>query len=267
MKTYSILFIPLLFLATLQSTYAEVWGSTGHRVIGAVAQKHLTPKAAEQVNALLGGMSLAFVSTYADEIRSEDRYDHLAPWHYVNMNQSTRYSEADKNPKGDIVTAIQTCVEILKNPTSSQEDKAFHLKLLVHFIGDIHQPFHAGRKEDRGGNSIDLFWFGKRTNLHRLWDTDLIEHYNMSYSELAAHLPKRTSEQKSDIMAAPLLDWVNQSQDLANILYEKTPQGARLGYVYHYQNFETVREQLLDAGLRLAATLNAIFDPAGNGRN
>jgi hypothetical protein len=267
MKTYSILFIPLLFLATLQSTYAEVWGSTGHRVIGAVAQKHLTPKAAEQVNALLGGMSLAFVSTYADEIRSEDRYDHLAPWHYVNMNQSTRYSEADKNPKGDIVTAIQTCVEILKNPTSSQEDKAFHLKLLVHFIGDIHQPFHAGRKEDRGGNSIDLFWFGKRTNLHRLWDTDLIEHYNMSYSELAAHLSKRTSEQKSDIMAAPLLDWVNQSQDLANILYEKTPQGARIGYVYHYQNFETVREQLLDAGLRLAATLNAIFDPAGNGRN
>ena len=267
MKTYSILFIPLLFLATLQSTYAEVWGSTGHRVIGAVAQKHLTPKAAEQVNALLGGMSLAFVSTYADEIRSEDRYDHLAPWHYVNMNQSTRYSEADKNPKGDIVTAIQTCVEILKNPTSSQEDKAFHLKLLVHFIGDIHQPFHAGRKEDRGGNSIDLFWFGKRTNLHRLWDTDLIEHYNMSYSELAAHLSKRTSEQKSDIMAAPLLDWVNQSKDLANILYEKTPQGARIGYVYHYQNFETVREQLLDAGLRLAATLNAIFDPAGNGRN
>jgi hypothetical protein len=267
MKTYSILFIPLLFLATLQSTYAEVWGSTGHRVIGAVAQKHLTPKAAEQVNALLGGMSLAFVSTYADEIRSDDRYDHLAPWHYVNMNQSTRYSEADKNPKGDIVTAIQTCVEILKNPTSSQEDKAFHLKLLVHFIGDIHQPFHAGRKEDRGGNSIDLFWFGKRTNLHRLWDTDLIEHYNMSYSELAAHLSKRTSEQKSDIMAAPLLDWVNQSQDLANILYEKTPQGARIGYVYHYQNFETVREQLLDAGLRLAATLNAIFDPAGNGRN
>ena len=265
MRLYSSLIILFLFFGTLQNTYAEVWGKTGHRVIGVIAQKHLTPKATKQVNTLLGGMSLAFVSTYADEIRSDDRYDHLAPWHYVNIDQNTRYSEAEKNPKGDIVTAIQSCIEVLKTPTSSQEDKTFHLKLLVHFIGDIHQPFHAGRKEDRGGNSIDLFWFGKRTNLHRLWDTDLIEHYNMSYSELAAHLPKLTNEQKNDIMAAPILDWVKQSQDLANTIYDKTPQGTRLGYVYHYQNFETVRKQLLDAGLRLAATLNTIFDPVDNG--
>ena len=262
MKTYTHIVLLLFLFTTTQNTYAEVWGSTGHRVIGAVAQKHLTPKAAQQVKELLGGMSLAFVSTYADEIRSDNRYDHLAPWHHVNMDQNTRYNEADKNPKSDIVTAIQTCIEILKNPVSSQEDKAFYLKLLVHFIGDIHQPLHAGRKEDRGGNSIDLFWFGKRTNLHRLWDSDLIEHYNMSYSELAAHLPKQTADEKAVVMTAPLLDWVDQSQDLANTLYDKTPQGTRLGYVYHYQHFETVREQLLDGGLRLAATLNAIFDPA-----
>ena len=265
MKAYLRIAFFLFYFATPHYASAEVWGSTGHRVIGAVAQKHLTPKTAQQVNALLGGMSLAFVSTYADEIRSDNRYDHLAPWHYVNMDQHTRYHEAEKTTKGDVVTAIKTCIETLKNPTASKEDKAFYLKLLVHFIGDIHQPFHAGRKEDRGGNSIDLFWFGKRTNLHRLWDTDLIEHYNMSYSELAADLPKRTTDEKAVVMAAPLLDWVNQSQDLANTLYDKTPQGSRLGYVYHYQNFETVRKQLLFAGLRLAATLNTIFDPVQNG--
>ena len=83
----------------------------------------------------------------------------------------------------------------------------------------------------------------------------------MSYSELAVHLPKPTAEQKAVIMTAPLLDWVDQSQDLANVIYHTTPKVARLGYVYHYQNFETVRKQLLAAGLRLAATLNAIFDP------
>ena len=263
MKAYSPIVQLFLFFLTVQSSYAETWGSTGHRVIGAVAQKHLTSKAAQQVNTLLGGMSLAFVSTYADEIRSDNRYDHLAPWHYVNMDQNTRYSESDKNPKGDIVTAIQTCIETLKTPTSSQEDKAFYLKLLVHFIGDVHQPLHTGRKEDKGGNSIDLFWFGKRTNLHRLWDTNLIEHYNMSFTELAANLPKPSPAQKGAIMTAPLLDWLDQSQDLANVIYHKTHKGARLGYVYHYQNFETVRKQLLAAGLRLAATLNAIFDPSG----
>ena len=261
MKACSALFLSLLFFSTLQHTYADVWGSTGHRVIGIVAQNHLTPKAAKQVNAILGGMSLAFVSTYADEIRSDNQYNHLAPWHYVNLDPNTRYSQALKNPKGDIVTAIQTCIEILKTPTSSQEDKAFYLKLLVHFVGDIHQPLHVGRKEDKGGNSIDLFWFGKRTNLHRLWDTNLIEHYNMSFTELAANLPKPSPAQKAAIMTAPLLDWLDQSQDLANVIYDTTPKGAGLGYVYHYQNFETVRKQLLAAGLRLAATLNAIFDP------
>ena len=263
MKAHSPLVLLFLFFSTIQSSYAENWGSTGHRVIGAVAQKHLTSKTAQQVNTLLGGMSLAFVSTYADEIRSNNKYNHIAPWHYVNLDLNTRYSEALKNPKGDIVTAIQTCIEILKTPTSCQEDKAFYLKLLVHFVGDIHQPLHVGRKEDKGGNSIDLFWFSKRTNLHRLWDTNLIEHYNMSFTELAANLPKPSPAQKGAIMTAPLLDWLDQSQDLANVIYHKTHKGARLGYVYHYQNFETVRKQLLAAGLRLAATLNAIFDPSG----
>ena len=131
MKACSALFLSLLFFSTLQHTYSDVWGSTGHRVIGIVAQNHLTPKAAKQVNVILGGMSLAFVSTYADEIRSDNRYDHLAPWHYVNMDQHTRYHEAEKTPKGDIVIAIKTCIETLKNPTASKEDKAFYLKLLV----------------------------------------------------------------------------------------------------------------------------------------
>ena len=137
---------------------------------------------------------------------------------------------------------------------------AFYLKLLVHFIGDIHQPMHAGRKADKGGNNIELTWFGEPTNLHRLWDTDLIEHYNMSYTELAAHLPKRSAEEKENCMNAPRLEWAHESQDLANSIYANTPMHASLGYVYHYQYFETVRGRLLDAGLRLAATLNAIFD-------
>ena len=78
MKAYLRIAFFLFYFATPHYASAEVWGSTGHRVIGAVAQKHLTPKTAQQVNALLGGMSLAFVSTYADEIRSDNRYDHLA---------------------------------------------------------------------------------------------------------------------------------------------------------------------------------------------
>ncbi len=257
-KTISALFC---WLIVSFSVSANEWGKTGHRVVGEIAQQHLTPKASKKINELLGGMSLAFVSIYADEIRSDGRYDHLAPWHYVNMPADQTYQYAEKNPEGDIVTAMETCIKILKDPKSTQEDKSFYLKLLVHFIGDIHQPLHAGRKEDKGGNDIQVFWFGDTTNLHTLWDSGLIDHYQMSYTELAAHLPKTGEAKKERLMRTPMLDWIHESQALANNIYEQTPANAKLGYVYHYQHFETVRQQLLVAGLRLAATLNMIFDP------
>lgn len=262
MKNTYISIIVVLFLTFSSQAIANDWGKTGHRVIGEVAQQHLTPKTTQQVNTILNGMSLAFASTYADEIRSDGRYNHLAPWHYVNMEKDICYNDAEKNPNGDIVTAMQYCIDVLKNAESSVDDKAFYLKLLVHFIGDIHQPLHAGRKSDKGGNDINVTWFGEPTNLHRLWDSDLIDHYQMSYTELTENLPKLSEQQKRSSMAASRLDWVHESQQLATRIYEKTPADAQLGYVYHYQNFDTVRDRLLHAGLRLAATLNAIFDPA-----
>lgn len=257
----TVLLLAFVFIFS-QKSNAEEWGKTGHRVIGEVAQMHLTPKAAEQVNTLLEGISLAYVSTYADEIRSDKRFYYLEPWHYVNLNKDEQYHETEKNPEGDIVLAMNTCVEVLKNPSSSLEEKSFYLKLLVHFVGDIHQPLHAGRKQDQGGNNTTLFWFGNPTNLHALWDSDLIDHYQMSYTELAAHLPTKTEEEKSQIMRTSRLQWVQESQTLANEIYENTPQESQLGYEYHYRHFSLVRQRLLEAGLRLAATLNAIFDPA-----
>ncbi len=262
MKNTHVSILVILFLILSGQIKANEWGKTGHRVIGEVAQQHLTPKATAKVNEILNGMSLAFASTYADEIRSDSRYNHLAPLHYVNMHEGVCYNDAEKNPDGDIVTAMQYCIEVLRNPESSIENKAFYLKLLVHFIGDIHQPLHAGRKADKGGNDINISWFGESTNLHRLWDSDLIDHYQMSYTELAENLPKLSDKKKSSCMAASRLDWVHESQQLASSIYEKTPQGAQLGYVYHYQNFDIVRIRLLLAGLRLAATLNDIFDPS-----
>ncbi len=257
-------YLAILFVMILpQRVLASDWGKTGHRVIGKVAQDHLTPKTKAAVDALLDGMSLAFVSTYADEIRSDSRYEYLDTWHYVNMDKDTRYPEAKKNNKGDIITAMDYCVEVLKDPKKSNTDKAFHLKLLVHFIGDIHQPMHAGRKADRGGNEIELTWFGEPTNLHRLWDTDLIAHYNMSYTELAIHLPILSAEEKEKCLTATRLEWAHESQDLANMIYANTPMYASLGYEYHYSYFEKVRLRLLKAGLRLAATLNTIFDSSG----
>ena len=179
------LFIPFLLFLKSSDDEAFFWGQNGHRVTGKIAEQYLTKRAKRKIDKLLKGESLAFVSTFADEIKSDRSYRKYSPWHYVNMELDETYKEAKKNPQGDLVTGINTCIEILKDENSTEADKVFHLKLLVHFIGDLHQPMHIGRKEDKGGNDFQVQWFGKGTNLHSVWDTKMIEAWNMSYVELA----------------------------------------------------------------------------------
>ena len=152
-----------------------LWGKTGHRVVAEVASKYISKNTRISLDEILQGQSLAYVSTYADEIKSDKKYFKYNAWHYANLNLNETYQSSYKNPNGDIVKAIKKCTEILKSKFSTKKEKQFYLKLLVHFVGDLHQPLHLGKKEDKGGNDIDILWFGKKSNLHRLWDSDIID--------------------------------------------------------------------------------------------
>lgn len=235
------------------------WGPTGHRTTGEIAEKYLTKKTKKQIHKLLQGESLAFVSTFGDEIKSDKRYNKFYTWHYVNFPFDTKYKDSDKNPKGDIVMGIDNCITILKNKESSQEDKIFYLKLLVHLIGDLHQPLHIGRGEDKGGNDIQVRWHNKGTNLHRVWDSNMIESWNMSYLELASNARILSKEQINSIQNGTVLDWTYETQNLAKQVYNSAKIGEKLGYKYSYDHFGTVRSQLQKAGIRLAKILNDIY--------
>jgi len=241
------------------SSFAPDWGQTGHRVIGLIAEQHLTQQTQVVVNELLEGESLAFVSTFGDEIRSIREYDYFKPWHYVNMPLDKRYGEEEPNPKGDVYHAVNYCMGVLQDDNASRGDKAFYLRLLVHFVGDLHQPMHVGRSEDRGGNDINVIWFGKKSNLHKVWDSEMIDGYQMSYSELANNLPIYTQEEQDSIIKSSIIHWMHESQDLAADIYENTNNNDKLSYPYQRKNFKIVREQLYKGGLRLAYILNTIL--------
>ncbi|MFQ3297620.1 MAG: hypothetical protein ACI921_001613, partial [Polaribacter sp.] len=149
MKFKLFLLITAFFFAKPAAEEVVFWGQNGHRVTGEIAENHLKKRAKKKIDKLLKGQSLAFVSTYADEIKSDSAYRTYYPWHYINMDLDQSYAEASKNPKGDLVTGITKCIEVLKDGESSFEDKSFHLKMLVHFVGDLHQPMHIGQKEDK----------------------------------------------------------------------------------------------------------------------
>lgn len=258
MKQY--LFILSLFCFVLSIQANEDWGRTGHRATGEIAEQYLTKKAKKNLDKLLKGESLALVSNYADDIKSDRAFSKYYPWHYVSFPFDATYESHPKNEDGDIIQAIETCISILKDETASEDDKVFHLKLLIHFMGDLHQPLHIGLAEDKGGNDIQVRWFNDGTNIHSVWDTKMIESYNMSYTELANTKVNLTDAEIKAIQSGTLMDWVYDSRALCKTLYnEELKPGAKLGYRYMYDNMDTVRLQLHKGGIRLAEVLNDIF--------
>ncbi len=262
MKQFKYFFFSILFLVFTYNASASIgddWGQTGHRTVGKIAERYLKPSVRKKIEKLLNGERLALVSTFADEIKSDKRYRKFGTWHYVNMPFGVKYEDSKKNPKGDLITGILKCEEVLLDDHASKEDKVFYLKLLVHLIGDLHQPMHVGRAEDKGGNTIQLQWFGRGTNLHRLWDSDMINQYQMTYTELSENTAKLSKHAVKYLQQGSIVDWANETQTYAIKAYASVKPGEKLSYRYMYDNFALVRSQLQKGGVRLAKILNDIF--------
>ncbi|MDC7999761.1 S1/P1 nuclease [Aequorivita todarodis] len=249
----------LVFFFSIGLYAAEDWGKTGHRVVGEIAGKYLSKKAEKQISRLLDGHSLAFVANYGDDIKSDRQYDAYGPWHYVNFPFGEKYETHPKSEKGDIIQGIEKCITVLKKPNSSREDKVFHLKMLVHFLGDLHQPLHIGLADDKGGNDFQVRWFSDGTNLHAVWDYKMLDFYEMSYTELAINTDVLSKEQVEAIKKGTVIDWMYESRLLCEDIYAHTEIGEKLSYNYMYEYMDTLRFQLQKGGIRLAKLLNEIF--------
>ncbi|TJY33458.1 S1/P1 nuclease [Pontimicrobium aquaticum] len=257
LKFIALLVLPLL-LSSSKNT-PDFWGQTGHRVVGEIAQKHLKPNTKRQLKKLLQQKSLAFVSTFADEIKSDSRYGKFYTWHFINMPLESDYEASEKNPKGDLVSGINYCTSIISDKNATTDDKVFYLKLLVHLIGDLHQPMHIGLLEDKGGNDFKVQWHYKDSNLHRVWDSEMIDTYDMGYIELAKNADVLTKAEVKQIQEGTVIDWVNETHQLTKKVYASVNHDDNLRYRYSYNNLNTVRDQLQIAGVRLAKVLNDLF--------
>ncbi|MEO5789233.1 S1/P1 nuclease [Gelidibacter sp.] len=246
-------------LFSFNSQAALKWGATGHRVVGAIADQYITNKTKRQIKKILNHQSLALVSTFSDDIKSDPRYKEFESWHYVNMDFDQTYETSKKNPAGDLVTGIAYCKTVIKDPNATDADKAFYLKMLVHLVGDLHQPLHIGRLEDRGGNDIKVHWFYKDTNLHRVWDSQMLDGDKMSYSEFAANADFLSKKQVKFLQQGSVIDWVNETQNLAKTIYASVGPGENLSYAYSYKFMDVARSQLQIGGIRLAKVLNELF--------
>jgi hypothetical protein len=251
-KTFTSLFLILAF-----SVSSFGWGATGHRATGFIANKYLSKKARKALERILKGQSLAITSTWMDEVRSDSAYDYMTDWHWVTIPEGETYDQSAKNPNGDIIQTLERIITELKSKTLTDEEQALHVRILIHLIGDIHQPLHVGAKNDKGGNDVKVMWFRTDSNLHRVWDSDIIDDTKLSYTELGESLDKPSEAELRSWQQASVRDWANESQSYQKQVYDYG--NGRLGYRYSYLNYPIVKKRLLQAGIRLAGILNQIY--------
>ncbi len=234
------------------------WGQIGHYTTGRVAKEYLDPAAWARIQEILDGDSFEEATVYMDDVRSDDAYDSYADWHWVTIPDGMTYDQTEKNPNGDILAGIRQLTAELKAGGLTPELEREKLKFLMHLIGDIHMPLHVGTGEDMGGNQVRVTWFRETSNLHRVWDSDMINSRQMSYSELAEALGSVDASTIAQWQAATPEDWAMESMSYRDQVYD-IPEDNRLGYEYRYKNFDLVRLRLLQAGIRMAGVLNEIY--------
>ncbi len=261
MKNKHIAAAIFILTALLNVLPVHGWGGKGHNAIAHIAQRHLTCRAEREVTRLLEGYNMAYWSTWADGLRDDDRYDGFTTWHYANADAGYTYATSPKHPDGDVFTAVEHCVDQLETKGLSDSLKGLYLKLLIHFVGDMHCPMHAGYASDRGGNDFEVGWSGGKSNLHRLWDSQLIDAARpWSAWEWAVNVDYKMSRRAAREFApgGPIV-WMEETVALAHMLYADTPRGKSVSWDYINKYAPVVERRFMEAGHRLARLLNEIF--------
>ena len=241
------------------------WGVTGHRTIGKIAENHLSPAARTAVRELLGNESLADVSTWADEIRGRSEYRATAGWHFANLPLGLDYSAFQRQVEGmtreNVYSALLQQEKVLTDKASTREKKIEALKFVVHFVGDLHQPMHISREEDKGGNTIQLNYEGQGTNLHSVWDSKLLDKQGLDYEQLAVKCDKASSGEIRQWQSDPLIKWMWESYEISSKLYAEVGamKSRSIGDSYYQEHIATINQRIEQAGIRLAGVLNTIF--------
>ena len=247
----------------LSSTPCFGWGPEGHRLVVRLAEKMLTPGAAARTQATLGaGESLAALASWADEVRKTRR--ETEPWHFIDVEitSSGLNLQRDCPAAGCVISKIEQFRREWHDANLPHEQRREALLFLIHMVGDMHQPLHCADHHDKGGNELTVIFEGERMNLHRLWDSGLLDRMAPEDQLLAALELAITPRERAEWSRGSVEAWAEESFEAARqVAYDDLPQAAlrgapRLGAAYERTAEPVVELQIEKAASRLAAILN-----------
>jgi len=260
--------LAFLSLANAWQIEAWAWGKVGHRAASTVVENHLTPAAAAAIRDLLEpGETLADASLWADEHRRD--VPGSGAWHYVNVPITEAQYDARFCPStGCVVSKIDELRDILRSAAATHADKQQALRFLVHLVEDLHMPLHVGDRSDRGGNDLQLQFFGKGTNLHRLWDDGILERHSTNEVKWIGEIDALATPEQVRLWSVGGVEaWANESLTAARQAYcipgthSMLKAGAMLGQDYFDAALPVARRRLAQAASRLTTMLNELFAP------
>lgn len=250
-----LVFVAFLSIIFTSNTFA--WGRKGHSLVAEVAFHYLDARTKQNVMNYLNGMSIEDAASWMDSMRSNKSYDFMKPYHYIDFEKGEPVTELEGD---NIISVLNKTLKELDNPKGlSNEDIRIRILYLFHLVGDLHQPLHAGYKSDKGGNSVKVSLFGRETNLHALWDTDIIEMKGLTLDEVL----KSSTYKPNEIAALKLVNivsWTKDSRVYLKNSYNLTD--AKISDVYIDSNYIIIKQQILKAGIRLAGILEHYFKDA-----
>ncbi|MFV8749917.1 S1/P1 nuclease [Nannocystaceae bacterium ST9] len=261
---------------------ASAWHDDGHRIVGEIADRRLSPEVRVRVRELLAGMpdydTMATAATWPDQkAKLDETFAFAYSSHYVNVGEPISPRELYKTclaQSGCVATGILYYADVLRSDRTSDEQKGEALRFLIHFVGDVHQPLHAGRVEDKGGNEVKNLQFleytpdKQRANLHALWDGGIIAlalgRGGKTWASWAAELDQQITPEQRDRWVAvdSVIDWVEESRRFAAAYAYLDAEGVGelkkgdvLGEAWYERNRPIVEQRLQQAGVRLAVLI------------
>ncbi|MEP7108681.1 MAG: S1/P1 nuclease [Ferruginibacter sp.] len=241
-----------LFLPHFQNSFA--WGREGHQLVADIAKSMLNESVKGNIQKYLGNISFEEAAIWMDEIRSDNQYDYMKTWHYINIEKGGSYIPGTGD---NIIDRLNiTYNELQHKQTLPTQTITTDILILFHLTGDLFQPLHVGYGSDKGGNTYQVSVNGKGTNLHHVWDSDIIEEEHIGLNDCLALYKTLSLAQKVKIQNTDFVGWLNENRKLLDAMY---PTTHKIDNAYLNKNKNIVITQLLYSGMKLASILESLF--------
>lgn len=244
----------LLAFLLLPIFKSSAWGEKGHAMVAQVAFSYMDEATKKNVLDYLDGMTIEDAANWMDDIKGDKSKDFMKPYHYANFPKGFR--AADREGANIVHVLNNMILELGAKDKLANEEIKTKILFLFHLVGDLHQPLHVGYENDKGGNSVQLNYQTRGTNLHSFWDSGIITSQNITLADCLG-ATTFTPEELKEIRKINVVEWSNESRALLPKVYDyKNP---KVSDAYVTESKKTIEKQIQKAGIRLAAVLQVLF--------